>query len=221
MNFFMGNQSGCVAIHPAMNFPPPVRLQIHTNNLLNDIKTKMVALEKAYLPPEIKFDFEEELKQKIKNYHLALDRMLESSDEIIKPQLFVRRRLPSIDFLRKMLLEISVVFKRASGNQRLFMEWVKNVNPIYPKLINILLGVNFPIEKLVTFSFWDRFIAQCIIGWCVLNEKQITPMTLYNIIDSINGDTPYRPPPPPKKNSIPPIKRSERSENLLKNDVVC
>jgi hypothetical protein len=190
--------TGCAMINPAMNFPPDVRLQLHTNGLLTDIKYRMNQLEKEDLPPEKLFNFEQELKKKILNYHLSVDRMVENglADQLVKPQMLVRRRLPTIDFLRKMLLEISVVYKKSAGNKKQFINGAKMINPIYPRLINVLVGVNFPIEKMVTFSFWDRFIAQCLIGWCVLHEKQITPMTLYKIIDSINGDTPYKPAPP-------------------------
>jgi hypothetical protein len=108
------------------------------------------------------------------------------------PMIIVQQLLPTIDMVGKMLFDIRRLYHDSMGNQPLFFRKVKEMNQLYPVLIHILVGIPYPIEKVITFSYWDRFVAKIIISWCTLCGNQIHIMGLFNLIDTINGDCPSK-----------------------------
>lgn len=106
------------------------------------------------------------------------------------PHIIVNELLPTIDVVKQMLLDIRYPYFSSAGNHVLFYSKCRQINPLYPLLINILVGISYPINMIVTFSFWDKLIAKIIISWCGFTRKQIHVFRLFQLIDLINGDTP-------------------------------
>tara|TARA_R100001163_G_C5062616_1_gene199720 strand:+ start:1443 stop:2036 length:594 start_codon:yes stop_codon:yes gene_type:complete len=136
---------------------------------------------------------EEERSKKINGVKGLRDRLVKS--DMTKWQHIVLRKLPSMDYLRKFLVEIRPIYRLSGGNMKHFSKTVQEFNHEYYRLFHLLMAIEFPINKIITFSFWDRIVVKCIVGWCILYQKQINMSTIFQLVDGINGDMPYCPPP--------------------------
>jgi len=130
------------------------------------------------------------LYNKINEYHV-----LHRKYEVVRilyhpPMIIVQKLLPSLLTITTMLIDCRNSYYYAKGNLQIFKKEIRQINQYYPVLINILLGVTYPIEKIVTFSYWDRFVSKIILTWSLLLGDQIIyTERLYKIIDTINGDS--------------------------------
>lgn len=168
---------------------------------------------------------EERLNHQIRNYHLLTDDLRKNNkDNLPKTEIIIRRKVPTIDFLKKFLIEIRSFYFNAQGNHGIFIRQIRKFNSTYDLIFNILIGFDFPIDNLITFSHWDSLVIKLIVGWCLSHGKQIHISTLFQIVDQINGDQPWVPPrveskkwtgpPPPPP---PGLKRVDKTYDLMRN----
>lgn len=108
------------------------------------------------------------------------------------PHIIISELLPSIDVVKVMLQDIRTPYFTSHGNQVVFFSKIRDINPLYPLLVNILLGVSYPIKLVITFSYWDILVANIVISWCGFTRKQIHIFRLFQLIDVLNGDTPSK-----------------------------
>ena len=108
------------------------------------------------------------------------------------PHLIISELLPTIDAVKEMLQDIRYPYLSSRGNQVLFFSKIRNINPLYPLLVNILVGISYPISSVITFNYWDTLVANIIISWCGFTLRQIQISRLFQLIDIINGDTPSK-----------------------------
>jgi len=166
---------------------------------------------------ELTGDQEELLKKKIRNYHLITNDFRKNSETLTKSEIIIRQKLPTIDFLKKFIIEIKPFYLNASGNQGTFVRLIRKFNPLYHQLFNILIGISFPIDKMITYSYWDLLVIKLILSWCIINGKQIQIRILYQIVDQVNGDKPWTPPRSDSlknKNQAPKLTRTTAVNNL-------
>ena len=105
------------------------------------------------------------------------------------PHVIINQLLPTINEVKLLLEDIRYPYFSSCGNQVLFLSKIRQINPLYPLIINILLGVPYPITTIITFSYWDRLVANIIISWCSYSKKEIHISNLFQFIDIINGDS--------------------------------
>lgn len=124
---------------------------------------------------------------------------------LIKPKQVVTQHLNSLNDLKNYILEIKSYYVRCQGDYRLFRKFILDTRPLLPPvnannvsenqkpnikylIFHLLIGLKVPTEKIVTFSYWDKLVVQFILAWCCYRNYQIQMQTLFQIIDSINGD---------------------------------
>lgn len=116
---------------------------------------------------------------------------------IFSDSYLIKTYLSEINDLKSFAINIKPFYIRSDGNIITFRKFLRemNIERNQPSslgciLFNLLIGTKVNhIEKIITFSFWDRLIIQLIMAWCVLNKFQISLKTLFILVDQINGDS--------------------------------
>lgn len=112
---------------------------------------------------------------------------------IIPPHMMVSLSFPGLGNILDFIRKVRQIYLKANGNLINFKACLRNISSMELSLFNILVSQEgIPLEKIITFNYLDKLVAQLLLGWCKIMNKTINVVTLFKLIDGLEGAPPIK-----------------------------